>query len=160
MKYFTYFIITVVTAAVIAGFFVVGSPQEQRLRRFDERRVQDLQDIQWRIVNYWQNKQALPPDLNALRDDISGFVSPVDPETSQNYTYEITGALSFRLCSTFNFSNTSGTDQSGSVSRAPIPAEPYGKPLGVVDNWSHPEGQHCYERTIDPQLYPPTQKTT
>jgi len=157
VKYFIYFIITVVAASVVAGFFIVGSPQQQRLRRFDERRVQDLQLIQSQIVNFWQTKQRLPQNLGDLHDDISGFNAPADPQTSDAYTYEITGNLSFRLCSIFNFGNTLGTDEN--VPRA-MYAEPYAKPLGVPDNWDHPEGPHCYDRTIDPELYPPVQKNT
>ena len=157
MKYFVYFVIVLVATAVVAGFFVVGSPQEQRLRRFDERRVSDLQSIQSEIVYFWQNKQRLPQNLEELHDDIRGYTASLDPETSQNYTYEITGTLSFRLCATFHFANTIGTNE---VVPRGVYTEPAAKPVGQSDNWSHPEGQHCYERTIDPELYPPTQKTT
>jgi hypothetical protein len=26
---------------------------------------------------------------------------------------------------------------------------------GKFDNWTHGAGEQCFERTIDPQLYPP-----
>src|SRR3989344_4126063 len=40
-KAFAYIASALVLVGVIAGFFMAGSPQEERLRRFDERRVQD-----------------------------------------------------------------------------------------------------------------------
>ena len=30
------------------------------------------------------------------------------------------------------------------------------EPFGLEgDNWQHSEGEECFERTIDPELYPP-----
>src|SRR3989338_8982898 len=89
MKFFIYFIITIVAVAVVAGFFIVGSPQEERLRRFDEQRVSDLQNLQYQILNYWQNKNKLPVVLSDLRDDISGFVPPVNPESGAEYGFRV-----------------------------------------------------------------------
>ena len=49
----------VVCVSVIGGFFIIGSPQTQRLYRFDEQRVSDLTNIQWQVVNFWQQKERL-----------------------------------------------------------------------------------------------------
>jgi hypothetical protein len=38
-----------------------------------------------------------------------------------------------------------------------MPAGDVGKP--IQDNWQHGAGQQCFDRTIDPQRYPPFQKT-
>jgi hypothetical protein len=89
-------------AVVIAGFFVIGTPQEMRLMRFDEQKVSDLQGVQWQVVNYWQQKQVLPKSLDELADPISGYILPVDPQTNMPYRYETTGKNSFSLCATFN----------------------------------------------------------
>ena len=40
-------------AVVVAGFLVVGSPPEARLRRLDGRRVADLRDVQSAVNLYW-----------------------------------------------------------------------------------------------------------
>ena len=100
-KYFAYPVSAAVLLAVIAGFFVVGSPQEERVFRFDEQRVYDLQMIQGQLVSFWQTKEKLPQNLSELSDPISGFVAPKDPESGQDYAYKKTGNLSFKLCANF-----------------------------------------------------------
>ncbi len=152
MKYFVYFIIAVVAAAIVGGFFVVGSPNEARLRAFDERRIQDLQSIQGQIVYFYQSKSRLPNTLAELRDDISGFIPPQDPQTSVEYTYTTQGSLTFSLCATFNL--PSNAKMNTNVAR------PMAYPAGEISqSWDHATGNVCFERTIDPDLYPPIPKT-
>ena len=86
----------IVLAVIIYGFYLAGPPFKQRLVRFDNQRVNDMQTIQNKIVyDYWQQKNKLPQSLDNLRDSISGFVPPVDPDTNQPYEYKATGNLSF-----------------------------------------------------------------
>jgi len=139
----------VVLASVVAGFFLMGSPKTQRLLRFDQNRINDLQSIQWQIVNYWQQKELLPARLDDLEDSISGFRVPNDPDTGEAYTYSITGSLAFELCATFSIENR-GADNSNAPRAVKI-AEPFGL---RGSNWQHGEGEECFERTIDPDLYP------
>lgn len=147
MKYFIYIIIFLVAIAVIAGFFVVGSPQTERMRRFDERRVQDLQSIQWQIINYWTSKSILPTELSQLNDSISGFVVPKDPVSGADYTYQVKDLnnLVFELCANFEISSLENNPG--------IAKQAY--PYAISENWQHGEGRQCFERKIDPQLYPP-----
>lgn len=152
MKYFTYIVILVVAAAIVAGFFVVGSPKDERLRRFDERRVEDLQNIQSQIIYYWQRKEQLPASLEMLRDDLGGFQVPKDPETGSPYEYKIKGPLSFALCANFVRPSDYGTDNSRWY--VPAPAYPESKPYSEPSNWQHGTGYVCFERTIDKDLYP------
>src|SRR3989344_8213169 len=83
----------IVIVSIVGGFFIIGSPLDQRLYRFDEQKVGDLQNIPWQIVNYWQQKQTLPKTLADLEDPISGFIVPRDAESREAYTYETTAAL-------------------------------------------------------------------
>ncbi len=135
----------IVLVSVIAGFFIIGSPMAARDARFDTERVSDLQSIQWQLVSYWQSKTALPDDIAQLNDSIQGFVVPVDPETSTAYEYQKTASTTFALCTTFKkaSNDTSMT-----------------KPIGMDQNevWNHPAGRYCFERTIDPDRYPPFNK--
>lgn len=154
MKFLVLGVIVVVIAAVVCGFITAGSPVNQRAVRFDERRVGDLQSIQWQIVNYWQRKQILPQNLEVLRDDISGFVVPRDPQTGEEYGYQTKGTLTFELCANFE---TAFFETNFQVSaRRFTPAEPY--PFNQFEYWGHGSGRHCFSRTIDPQLYPPITK--
>jgi len=140
MKFFKYGVISVVSVAVLASFFVVGSPSEQKNRRLDDRRVSDLQYIQSEIVSFWQGKDRLPDELSELEDDLRGVVVPTDPETGEGYVYNILGDESFELCATFS------TDSEGRTSEAFY--YPYGS-----GNWDHGTGRVCFERTIDPDFY-------
>ncbi len=137
----------IVLAAVVGAFFIVGSPQSQRLMRFDEQRVSDLQNIQSQLVNYWQQKQVLPAAISNLEDPLVGFSAPKDPETGLMYRYESTGAMSFRLCATFAL--PSAEIPTGAAVRPIYPGE---------ESWQHGEGEQCFDRTIDPERFPPFQK--
>lgn len=139
--------------AIAAGFFIVGTPWQARQYRLDTQKVSDLQQIQSQIVSYWQMKQKLPAALSDLNDSLSYYTTPTDPETGQPYEYAVTGAVSFKLCTTFN-----AQDQSyGGKGRA-IPAPTMPAKYGVQDNWQHGAGHQCFDRTIDPELYPPIKK--
>lgn len=148
MKIIPVAVSTVVVVSVIAGFFVIGSPLTERIRRFDERRVNDLQTIQWEIINYWQMKAMLPPTLEALRNDISGFVSPTDPDPEKAgvaYEYSVEVPLSFSLCATFTMAAENRIQ--GVMHLSP-------SQQGIAGSWAHGAGRVCFKRTIDRDLYP------
>ena len=147
-----------VLVTIIAGFLIVGSPQQMRAQKQDAIRLDHLQQIQWQIVNYWQQKEGLPVFLEELNDPISDFSVPVDPETGESYGYELsigkTGTLpKFTLCATFA---TEGGSRGGYPSTRSTVPSPNGK--GLADNWQHDVGKSCFERTIDPAMYPPYPK--
>jgi hypothetical protein len=135
----------VVVAAVIVGFISAGSPFRVRVQRQDEQRVMDLQNLQNQIVSqYYQRKGVLPQSLADLNDSISGFVAPIDPTTKQPYEYIRKGQLTFVLCATFATEVT--TDATSAV------RQPY--PYDMNASWTHGIGRVCFDRTIDPSLYP------
>lgn len=143
----------VVLCTIIAGFFIIGSPNQVRLYRFDDQKVNDLTTIQYQIVNYWQQKQKLPATIVDLQDPISGFVAPKDPQTGDPYRYEAAGKLSFKLCANFNAETLAG-GAGGVIARPTSPIELGGKDL-ENQGWKHGAGGTCFERTIDPERYPP-----
>ncbi len=130
-----------VLAAIIAGFAVAGSPSEIRALKFDETRVQQLQEIQWQVTDYYQRHKALPENLEDLQDEISGYQTPFDPETGAPYEYTLKDqqTLMFELCATFSRSNLDVKS-------------PYAERIG--ESFRHDVGRVCFERTIDPQQYP------
>ncbi len=150
MKLFVYSVIVIVSAAVIGGFLVVGSPQEERLRRFDEQRVSSLQYIQSEVLNYWINKGTLPKALSDLRDDLRGIVIPTDPETGTNYVYSVKDKMGFSICANFSRPNNYNDPKTG---RPVTSMAPYYD--GLSQNWQHDAGYTCFDRTIDPDYYPP-----
>lgn len=138
----------VVLGAIISGFFIMGSPAQVRLYRFDSQKVSDLQSIQYQITNFYQQKEKLPANLDELADPLSGWMMPKDPQGG-TYRYEKTGNLSFKLCATFN-----AESQNPSQASIARPIE-----YGVEgENWQHESGEVCFDRTIDPERYPPYSK--
>jgi hypothetical protein len=142
--------VLVVLGSVVGGFFIVGSPAHQRLVNFDERKVSDLQGIQSQIIYYWQQKAKLPATLADLKNDISGFQAPTDPQTNQAYEYTPKSNLSFELCANFN---TTIVSSPRGAYPAFVPA-PYPGDISS-QNWTHGQGRTCFTRTIDPQFYKP-----
>ncbi|MEK7582112.1 MAG: DUF5671 domain-containing protein [Patescibacteria group bacterium] len=132
----------ITTASIVAGFSVLGSPQKQRLLKYDGQKLNDLQSIQGQIIYYYQSKESFPDNLDDLKDPLSGYVLPINPETKESYTYKTKGNLSFELCTNFNF------DSTDLQTRKSYPAE-----MAKNDNWSYKQGEFCFERTIDPELY-------
>lgn len=149
MKFFVYGIISIAIASVLAGFFAVGSPKEERMRRFDDRRTGDLSMIQSEVIAYWQAKSTLPLSLEDLRDEIRGFTSPVDPESGEQYEYQVIDEYSFNLCATFK---TVNKDQGRNTVKSMMPMMPF----NYQESWLHDAGHVCFQRTIDPDRFPPS----
>ncbi len=159
MEFYAWLIIIVVATVIGAGFWIAGSPQNQRIVRFDERRLSDLQLVQGEIINYWQRKSKLPSSLEDLVNDISGFMSPRDPESGEAYGYNVLGDLSFQLCAQFGAPDMNSPYPAGKMPVA-VPAAPYGGSYVPAretnSNWRHSAGKVCFDRVIDPDFYPPT----
>jgi hypothetical protein len=158
-----------VLGAIIYSFSIMGSPATQRALRLDDRRVGDLQNIQYQVINYWQQKEKLPKDLTELSNPISGYSIPVEPEfeKGKKYEYEVTGKLSFKLCATFSLPIPKGWREYSNGGIMPTALYYHEKDVsvsypypggGVNESWDHQEGRTCFERTIDKDIYPPYPK--
>lgn len=147
-----------VLITISAGFFIIGTPWQARLYRYDDQKVIDLNQIQAQVVNYYQRKGSIPASINNLNDSLVGYTVPTDPQAigdeSGTYTYEykVKSGLSFELCATFN-APTRPSAAARTISTAPAL---YGtKGQAVADTWQHDAGHTCFERAIDPAKYPP-----
>ncbi|HUE72496.1 MAG TPA: DUF5671 domain-containing protein [Pirellulaceae bacterium] len=137
---------TIVGLSMTLGFVMVESPLAARLRRFDERRVSDLQAIADAIERMSierdfdgdhrnaRLKRPLPESLDQLnewlRDDFSRQVTLFDPQTAKPYEYRVKSETTYELCAEFSLSDTVGrTSWSYGSSR----------------EWNHPSGRHCFE---------------
>lgn len=137
MKWFVYAIIVLGLGIIISGYYFAGAPKTERMRKLDEQRISDLQSVQYQIQYYWQAKQKLPTGLGELKNDIGGFVLPVDPESEGAYEYQLTGEKTFQLCAEFKTSNQEDVS------------------MRYDQLWLHDAERTCFSRTIDPDLYPP-----
>jgi hypothetical protein len=120
-----------VTAAVVAGIFVLGSPAEERSRRLDERRVQDLSGIARAVDLYWtRNNASFPASLETLRNDTGARISITDPGTDAPYEFRRLEGSEYELCAVFE-------GESAESAR------------GVEVFWSHRAGRQCFKRAAE-----------
>jgi hypothetical protein len=110
----------------------LGSPAEQRARRLDQARLDDLRSLANGIDNEWGQKRALPRTLDELP---AGFVQRTkDPATGVPYEYSARGENRYQLCATFDRDNTKDVE----------------RPWAGLDHvtatiWNHSAGRYCYE---------------
>jgi len=157
MKLLAWAVSFAVLASIVGGFFIMGSPFTLRMKRFDERRVNDLQNIQYQIVNFYQRKGVLPDNLNELKDPIAGFILPRDPNPASFvgynpgvYGYIKVSDLSFKLCANFSLASDRQIDSKYITRSAPVfLGDSY-----LNENWQHQKGAVCFDRKIDKDLYP------
>ena len=147
-KWVTISSVVVVLISFVIGFIVIGSPTHQRMLKDDATRVNDLESIQWRIVNSYQSTGVLPATIEELSDPLSSYMVTTDPKTGLPYEYKILDAkkLSFQLCATFELP----TPKSANPTVKAYPGDAMG------ESWDHRDaGTACFTRTIDPLKYPP-----
>lgn len=144
-----YAVLVAVIASLVSGFLIIGTPNQARLYRFDEVKAGDLSNIQYQVVAYWQQKGKLPSTLADLTDPISSYIAPRDPQTGNEYGYRVIAPTVFEVCAEFNAARRG-------------PGSNYGEPSVARniggDTWEHGAGTTCFERTIDPEIYPPVKK--
>ncbi len=99
---FRYGAIALVVIFVIGAFFLIGSPAQQRVLRFDGMRSQHLQDLRYSIESYYNQTGKLPSSLTELSQEPYYFDSALsDPETGIAYEYRTTGDKNYEICATF-----------------------------------------------------------
>ena len=118
----------VAIAAIAIGLLLIGSPAEERRRRLDERRVEDLASIARAVDLYWTRHASLPSSLDDLRKEPGADVSSLDPSTSDSYEYRPLQSEAFELCAQFEQAS--------------------GQAAGTLGNgfWSHGVGRQCFRR--------------
>lgn len=139
----------VIAGSVIGGFFIAGTPAEQRAVRLDDQRISNLSEIQNQVINYLQTKNELPTDQITL-ENWAGFL-PTDPVTTEPYRYSKTSATTFELCATF--ASELVDDIYGShyyeTAYGPVYGEKAVPQLVGGSSWLHPVGDYCFDRTIE-----------
>lgn len=131
-KYFASIAGIIILASIIYGFTIMGTPAHQRDIRTDMKKIQDLQNMQSFISNYYVTKLILPANLSDIEAQ-SGAI-PKDPQTGLDYEYKVTDKNNFELCSSFKTSSTGA----GYIST----------PYYYNSNWDYKAGNVCFKRNI------------
>lgn len=118
-----------VAASLAAAIATIGSPAQQRLKRFDERRARDLSSLQSTVDAHYRVEGRLPASLDALaRHRAWDAQSFRDPETGRSYEYRVIDARRYELCARF-----------ATASRQAQPWDVHG----------HPAGRHCVRHAVE-----------
>ncbi len=115
----------VVAAAVGVGMFIAGAPSDERERRLDGRRVDDLVRIAEAADVFWTRHGRVPATLDELRNEPGSDARAGDPETGEAYEFRPVGAAAFEVCARF-------ARPTESTSREAF--------------WSHGAGRQCFRR--------------
>ncbi|MSU44640.1 hypothetical protein EXS45_00435 [Candidatus Nomurabacteria bacterium] len=131
----------IILGAIVWGFSVLGSPRTQRLYKYDEQKVNDLQNINNQITNFYSIKGTLPKNIEEMIGR-NYYVSQVDPQNKKSYEYLKTNETTYDLCAEFNKASND------KMSQDYLYLDIYS-----TTSWSHPTGRHCFVQTINPNSY-------
>jgi hypothetical protein len=132
----------VILLCIVWGFSVLGSPRTQQLLKYDEQKVNDLQNIEGSVQNFYSLKGVLPKDLTELSTQQNYYINTTDSQTEKPYEYQKTSEITYNLCAEFNKESEDNTD----LTRH---ADYY---LGSF-SWKHSAGQYCFSETVNPNTY-------
>lgn len=124
--------IVVVAAAIILGFWSLGTPARERQMHQDARTAQALQNLAGNITMKWRANKAMPLDL----EHVSPVDSGKDPTTHAPFVYHQKNGTAYELCATF-LTN----DLSDNQSQAPF--------------WRHGKGAYCFQLDATQEPPPP-----
>ena len=123
-------------ATLAWGLWAVGSPQGERRRKLDERRLEQLRSIEGAIDRIVRGphderpaegpapmRRPLPATLEEVRAEaLPDRPAITDPATAEPYVYRVTGEATYELCATFDRARDEDDDV----------------------RWNHPAGAHCF----------------
>ncbi|MEL7051936.1 MAG: hypothetical protein AAGM45_09125 [Cyanobacteria bacterium J06588_5] len=131
-----------VIVAIIGGFWLLGSPNKQRLIKLDQERVQNLETVAREIKNEtsgssYENTEGTKdePLPDRLSESIRNRDFAQDPVTGDVYEYNRLNDEAYELCATF----ATSTEADSQAQRNS------GYQYNNNYRWEHPEGRHCYE---------------
>ncbi|MDJ0719642.1 MAG: hypothetical protein QNJ54_36365 [Prochloraceae cyanobacterium] len=125
-----------VICALIAGFWVIGSPGRQRLIRAARQRLKDIRSISYNLYRKAKGKEDYKLPKTWLENNLA-----LDPLTNQPYFYKRLSDKTYQLCASF------ATDSSTYL----LQNRPQNRKM---DKWTHPQGRHCFN--FDVTKKPPT----
>lgn len=143
---FGYILTAVVGLGILLGFLVAGSPATERMRRFDDQRATDLQNLANCIQGYGQQFERLPSALGELEKSTNfSYCTVKDPETGAPYEYRVVTPLrssgtallegEVELCAIFALDSDEST-------------EGMSTPMYTGKWYQHSAGRSCDSETI------------
>jgi len=140
-KIFVALLLLFVVGIAVTGLILSGPPSQERARRIDQQRTNDLSQLTYSIDQYVNEVGGLPVSLADLsRLQAKGmFIPSQDPVTGEPYEYRPLVGDSYEVCAT--------------VAAASIDNGPNAARIDPFNQmWKHEAGRACFQRTA--QRYP------
>jgi len=122
----------IILAVIVFGFYLTGSPSENRILRQDEVRVSDLRNLRNAINQYQRQEKKAPSLLQEVFQNCAGKTgyqcSRLDGINAEDFEYSVRSEKTFELCTTFERA-------------APFPR---GGERKATNPSQHEAGRHCY----------------
>ena len=101
---------TLVAATLMYAVFLNGSPSQERQKKLDSRRVDDLRQIVRSIDNFYWRHETLPENLDILKKESTMPTTITDPETGTVYEYTKIDVRRYRICANFATASADNDD--------------------------------------------------
>lgn len=126
--------LAIIIIAFAASLFFVESPTETRNRRLDNAILDRFERLDGVIQAYYQDKDALPNDLDILLADYSYLTNDDlnDPTNNTAFDYKISSSNSYQLCASFRTSNKDKNIEDNNY---------------YQERWPHEAGYQCLKQT-------------
>lgn len=126
--------ILLLVIALSAGFWITGGPDYQHKLRVDEKQVNYISSLRYRIEAYVRTNKELPPSLQVLNSKriLNQYSKRDDQYAPPGLSYERQGKSRYTLCARFAVDTRKSALQRSSG---------YG---GLDTVYLHPLGRHCF----------------
>lgn len=134
---FRVFKITVIIFVLVViglGFYFSGSPQDARLREFDQQKLSDLRRISYSTERFYRENNKLPSNLKELRKE-NNNLSITDPQHNKVYKYKKINKRKYELCANFNLKSEKFSQEKTSSS--------------FKNKWNHKKGEECFQFEVN-----------
>jgi hypothetical protein len=137
IKVFFWMTLGLTIIVFVSGLFMVESPWEAKARRVDNKIVDNLNRIEYRINNFYKENDRLPENLKELPEkDKYVYMDEhhlIDPRTQDIYEYNVLSDKEYELCADFKTSNKN--DES--------------RPRTINRTWEHDSGRECFNLEVE-----------
>lgn len=125
-----------VVGTVAVAFMAMDTPGQVREQRLDQRRINDLDQIDDAIGTWQRGHARLPASLAELAAQPGVALAVRDPVDGAAYGYEPGTGVNYRLCAAFA-TDTAKRDPQADMYRY------------SDQQWPHPAGRHCFDRKVE-----------
>ena len=135
IKIYFYGSLALVIIVFTASLFLLESPRQTRDRKIDNLIVNDFEQIDNAVNNYFSQNNKLPESLEGLAEEII-FISDEDihgPVSKEIYEYKRLEDKKYELCAVFRTSNKDSDNQRDFYSK---------------EQWPHEAGKDCIKKTL------------